>query len=287
MKQNRWLRSYEVFVHFSIYSLLVLVGVVSVLTCALVVTLAFRLADTAGAPSVRKTVIDEPPPYPRRLIILPGPMPTATGTPTAIPRPPLTPLPAQLPASTPLAVVNPAPGAIPVIYPTSGAVPVTNSTFGAIPVIYPTPGSPPPPTPTLVPPPATSPTATLTPLPDYDYMLAEFFNSPTTNSFLLIYVAIVDPREIPIGDLRVVASRQDNDLTYESPLSSWHYEGYSAPGEVIKTGNLKFEPPGGIETASWVLHLADAQGNRQSFDVPFDVDAGHKQWYFIKFRRKY
>jgi len=34
-----------------------------------------------------------------------------------------------------------------------------------------------------------------------------------------------------------------------------HYEGYNAPGQVIKSGNVKFEPPGGIETASWALEL--------------------------------
>jgi hypothetical protein len=118
-------------------------------------------------------------------------------------------------------------------------------------------------------------------------MLAEFYNSPTTNSFLLVYVAIVDPKEIPIGDMKIVGTRLDHKLTYESPLSKWHYEGYSAPGEAIKTGNVKFEPPGGIETTPWVLHLEDAHGNRQSVDIPFDVDANNKQWYFIKLRRKY
>jgi hypothetical protein len=79
-------------------------------------------------------------------------------------------------------------------------------------------------------------------------VVAEFYNSPTTNSFLLIYVAIVDSNEITIGDMKIVGTRLDHKLTYESPLSKWHYEGYNAPGEVIKTGNVKFEPPGGIET---------------------------------------
>lgn len=125
------------------------------------------------------------------------------------------------------------------------------------------------------------------PSAEFDYLLAEFYNSPTTNSFLTIYVAIVDPKEIPVGDMKVVGTRLDHDLTYESPLSTWFYEGYSAPGAVIKSGNVKFEPPGGIETTSWVLHLADAHGNRMSDDIPFDVDANNKQWYFIRFKRKF
>ena len=118
-------------------------------------------------------------------------------------------------------------------------------------------------------------------------MLAEFFNSPTTNPFLVMYVAIVDPKEIPIGDLKIVGTRLDHNLTYESPLSTWHYEGYSAPGQVVKSGNLKFEPPGGIENTSWVIHLADAQGNRLSADIPFETTSADRQWYFIKLRRKF
>jgi len=141
-----------------------------------------------------------------------------------------------------------------------------------------------PPKPAL---PTATPSPTLTPKPSYDFLLAEFYNSPTTNSFLMVYVAVVDPKEIPIGDMKVIATRLDHNLTYESPLTKWHYEGYSAPGEVIKSGNTKFEPPGGIQSTAWVLHLEDVHGNRQSDDIYFDTDANSKQWYFIKFRRMY
>lgn len=125
-----------------------------------------------------------------------------------------------------------------------------------------------------------------TPLP-YDFLLNEFFNSPTTNNFLMVYVAVVDPQDIPIGDMKVVGTRLDQNLTYESPLTKWHYEGYSAPGEVVKSGNTKFEPPGGIETTDWVLHLEDSHGSRQSEDISFHADAENKQWYFIKLRRTF
>jgi hypothetical protein len=135
--------------------------------------------------------------------------------------------------------------------------------------------------------PLATPTPVPPPTPGYDFLLAEFFNSPTTNSFMMVYVAIVDPQEIPIGDMKIVGVRLDHNLTYESPLSKWHYEGYSAPGEVIKSGNTKFEPPGGLETSDWVLHLEDAHGNRQSEDIPFHVDVENKQWYFIKLRRRF
>jgi hypothetical protein len=101
-----------------------------------------------------------------------------------------------------------------------------------------------------------------------------------------MYVAIVDINDIPIGDMKIIGTRLDHNLTYESPLSTWYFEGYNAPGEVRKSGNLKFEPPGGIEDTSWILHLADAHGNRLSADVPFDTSTTDKQWYFLKFKRK-
>lgn len=189
------------------------------------------------------------PTHPRRQIILPSVTPTPTSTHT--PSPTVTPTPTQtsLPTATPTSTQTPPPTPVPL------------------------------PTATLPPAP--------TPTPEYDFVLAEFYNSPTTNSFLLIYVAIVDPKEIPIGDMKMVGTRLDHNLTYESPLSKWHYEGYSAPGEVIKSGNVKFEPPGGIETTTWVLYLEDTHGNRQSADIFFDVDVNNKQWYFIKLKRKF
>ena len=104
---------------------------------------------------------------------------------------------------------------------------------------------------------------------------------------MVMYVAIVDAKEIPIGDMKIVGTRQDYNLTYESPLSTWHYEGYNAPGQVVKTGNVKFEPPGGLETTTWVIHLEDAHGQRQSADIPFNVDNSKKQWYYIKLKRKF
>jgi hypothetical protein len=85
----------------------------------------------------------------------------------------------------------------------------------------------------------------------------------------------------------VVGTRLDHNLTYDSPVSTWRYEGYNAPGEHIKSGNVKFEPPGGIETTKWVVHLEDAHGNRQSDDIPFEVNEDDKQWYFIKLRRRF
>lgn len=225
---------------------------------------------------------DEPTATPTRVLQLASlptipPTPTATSTPTAT----------LIPTETPL------PTATPILAPTDTPTFVLTDT----PV-------PPPPTNTPVPPAAqpqalvesafTSPVDTPeegdTPQEaksGFDFLLGEFYNSPTTNSFMVIYVAVVDAKEIPIGDMKIVGTRLDHNLTYESPLSTWYYEGYNAPGEVIKSGNVKFEPPGGIETTKWVLHLEDANGARMSDDVPFDTNQDDKQWYFIKFKRTF
>lgn len=219
--------------------------------------------------SLRNAISDAPDDAkgPVMLVNLPTLTPTPTETPT------LPPTYTATPTETPLPTQTPAPTATPL--PTNTPLPTS------------TPASTNTPTATAVSIPTDTPTPTLTPLPEYDYMLAEFFNSPTTNPFLVMYVAVVDPNEVPIGDMKIVGTRLDHNLTYESPLSKWHYEGYSAPGEVVKSGNVKFEPPGGIENVSWILHLEDAHGNRMSDDIPFHTNPDDKQWYFIKFRRKF
>lgn len=208
------------------------------------------------------SVLDEPTPTRTRLPTL-TPTPTSTATPTGTPTPTDTATPTLTPTPTDTA--------------TPTGTPTPTNTLSPTPT----------PTATPLPPPTATPLPTQTPLPEYDFMVAEFFNSPTTNSFLVIYVAIVDANEIPIGGMKIVGTRLDHHLSYESPLSTWHYEGYSAPGQSVKTGNLKFEPPGGIETTSWLLHLADANGARQSADIPFDTDENNRQWYFIKLKRKF
>ncbi len=212
-----------------------------------------------------------------------GTTPTASGLPNqqwvSLPTLTATPAPSQTPTKTP--PPTPTPRSTKTATPTASPSPTTTP----LPTETPSPTA--TVTATLVTSPTSAPWPTLTPLPNYDFMLNEFYNSPTTNPFLVIYVAIVDGNEIPIGDMKIVGTRLDHNITYESPLSTWYYEGYNAPGEHIKSGNVKFEPPGGIESTAWALHLEDAHGNRQSEDISFVVHKDNKQWYFIKLWRKY
>ncbi len=219
----------------------------------------------------------------RHIISLPTltPTPTSTNTPSPTSRPTETPRPTHTTTAT--ATPSPTNTTTPTKTPTQTKTPTPTKTPS------PTATTPPTATPTatLIPSPTAIPSPTLTPRPTYDFMLAEFYNSPTSNPFLMVYVAIVDPNEIPIGDMQVIGTRLDTGQTFASPLSTWHYEGYNAPSEHIKSGNVKFEPPGGFVSTQWVLHLVDAHGQRQSEDIPFEVDQANKQWYFIKLRRKF
>lgn len=212
----------------------------------------------------------EPPRRPERELL-----PTFTATPTASPTATSTNTPTNTPTATNTAIPTntPLPTNTPV--PTNTSIPPTNT---------PIPTNTPRPLPTNTPTPAPP---TPTPKPVYDFLLNEFFNSPTTNSFMVMYIAVVDLNDIPIGGVKVVGTRLDHNLTYESPISTWHFEGYNAPGQVIKSGNMKFEPPGDIESTKWLLHLEDANGHRLSDDIPFHTDQNDKQWYFLKFKRKF
>lgn len=116
--------------------------------------------------------------------------------------------------------------------------------------------------------------------------MAEIFSDRTTNSFLTGYVAIVSSDEVPIGGVKVVGTFEPGGYYHESLLSKWIFEGYSAPGSVIKTSSVKFEPPYGILKGTWLIHLEDEWGTRLSEDVPISTDPEQPQWFFVKFKQR-
>ena len=127
---------------------------------------------------------------------------------------------------------------------------------------------------------ATTPTVDL----QFPYVVAELYQDLTSNHFLTGYVAIVNAQEIPIGGMKVVGTFEPGGDHYESTLSKWFLEGYSAPGSVIKSGSVKFEPPGGIMKGTWIIHLENESGERFSDDVYIPTDPDNKKWFFIKFK---
>jgi hypothetical protein len=96
---------------------------------------------------------------------------------------------------------------------------------------------------------------------------------------------IVNQDDIPIGGIKAVGSFEPGGVRHESPLSKWFFEGYSAPGPVLKTSSVKFEPPGNIQKGTWFVHLEDEHGTRLAEDVAIATDPDKPEWFFIEFKQ--
>jgi hypothetical protein len=188
------------------------------------------------------------------------PRPTFTATPAATPTPSITPTPTltAIPTATPT--------------PTNTRTPRPTRTPTATSTS--TPAPPPPPTNTPLP--------TDTPAPTWDYQLLELFNSPTQANILSIMVAIQAPDNNFIPGLRVVGVDPEGVVT-KSELSAGQVIGYTPPAEVVKSGNVKFEPISNYVTGTWLFHLENAEGQQVSDTFPLAMDAENKQWYFLRF----
>jgi len=198
------------------------------------------------------------------------PWPTFTPTDTPSPTPP--------PTATPTATSTPTDTATP----TQTPIPTATATETPIPTATRRPTRPPAtPTPTS--------TATLTPAPpptpSFAYQAVDSYQDGTSNPFLTGYIMIVNADDIPIGGVKAVGNFDPGGARHESSLSKWFFEGYSAPGTVLKTSSVKFEPPGSIQRGTWFIHLESEQGARLSEDVPVATDPDKPAWFFIEFKQ--
>jgi hypothetical protein len=241
-----------------------LVGLVSSLGCSLTGRLIEPKVLAAGLDHAVAVSVATRTPWP-------------TFTPTPSPTPTLSPSPTATPTFTPSATPTP-----------TQTPPPTNT---AVPAMV-APAAPPMPTPTPWPtntpapmPPTATPSPTLVPTPSYAYQAVETYTDFTSNTFLTGYIAIVNHQEIPIGGVKAVGSFEPGGAHYESSLSNWFFAGDSAPGVVVKSGSVKFEPPGGIQKGTWFIHLEDEGGSRLSEDVAISTDPGDLRWFFVKFKQ--
>ncbi len=184
--------------------------------------------------------------------------PEATATPTVTPTPTLTPVPTDTPTPPiPTDTATPRPTATPTEPPTS------------------TPAPPPPPTNTPLP--------TDTPAPTWDYQLAEIFNSPTQANILSIMVAVQTHNGDFIPGLRLVGVDPNGQVTKTEP-SAGEVIGYTPPGEVVKSGNMKFEPISNYVTGTWLFHLENAENQQVSDQFTVTMDTENRSWYFFRFQ---
>lgn len=188
------------------------------------------------------------------------PQPTFTPTPVSTPTPTISPT----PTLTPIPTATPTPTNTPTPRPTR--TPTATSTS--------TPAPPPPPTNTPLP--------TATPTPSWDYQLAELFNSPTQANIMSIIVAIQSQNNDFIPGLRLVGV-DPNGVVTKTELSAGQATGRTPPGEVVKVGNLKFEPISNYVTGTWLFHLENADGQQVSETFSVDMSVQNRQWYFMRF----
>ena len=191
------------------------------------------------------------------------PRPTFTATAVATPSPTVT----RTPTLTPPPTVTPTPAA-----PTSTPTPVPSSTPTATETSTPAPPAPP----------TNTPLPTDTPAPTWGFRLAELYDSPTQANILSIMVAIQAPDGAFIPGLRLVGV-DPNGVVTRTDLSVGDVTGYTPPGEVVKSGNLKFEPISNYVSGTWLFHLENAEGQQvaETFNVTMDTE--NRSWYFFRF----
>ncbi|MCB0212793.1 MAG: hypothetical protein KDJ52_25850 [Anaerolineae bacterium] len=183
--------------------------------------------------------------------------PLVTATATKTPTPTVTPIPTDTPTptvtTTPTATRTPTPG------PTA------------------TPTVPPPP-----PPPTNTPEPTATSAPHWDYQVSELYNQPTEANILSIMVAIQNQNGGFIPGLRLVGV-DPNGIVTKSELSADKTIGHTPPGQVVKSGNTKFEPISNYVTGPWTFHLESPDGAQVSDVFTIDMDSENRSWYFFRF----
>ncbi len=188
--------------------------------------------------------------------------PTFTSTPVSTPTPTITLTPTFTPPPTPTST------------PTNTRTPRLTPT--ATPTATSTPGPPPPPTYTPLP--------TNTPAPTWPFRLAELYTQPTEATILSIMVAVQGADNAWIAGYRVVGI-DPNGIVTKSEFSADRSIGYTPPGDVVKSGNTKFEPqPRSVYIAGvWTFFLESTEGKQVSETFTVEMNTENRVWYFFRF----
>jgi hypothetical protein len=179
--------------------------------------------------------------------------PTPTPSPTITPSPTLTPIPTDTPTLTPTR--TPRPTRTPTSTPTGTPAPPTNT-----------------------------PAPTPTPVPTWPFRLVELYTQPTEANILSIMTAIQTGDNAWVSGFRVVGT-DPNGVVSRSEPSADRVTGYTPPGEVIKSGNIKFEPqPRAVYiNGVWTFFLENSQGQQVSETFTVEMNIENRVWYFFRF----
>ena len=96
-------------------------------------------------------------------------------------------------------------------------------------------------------------------------------------------VAIQTPDGGFIPGLRVVGV-DPNGVVTKSEISAGEVIGHTPPAEVVKSGNVKFEPISNYVTGTWLFHLETPDGTQVSDTFPLGMDAENRSWFFMRFQ---
>ena len=86
-----------------------------------------------------------------------------------------------------------------------------------------------------------------------------------------------------IPGLRVVGT-DPNGVVTKSEVSAGEVIGYTPPSEVVKSGNVKFEPLSNYVTGVWFFHLETPDGKQVSDTYPLEMRAENRAWFFLRFQ---
>lgn len=113
--------------------------------------------------------------------------------------------------------------------------------------------------------------------------MSELYTQPTEATILSIMVAVQGQDSGWLPGLRLMGMDPNGIVTKSEP-SADQVTGYTPPGEVIKSGNTKFEPLSNYVTGRWYFHLETVDGKQVSETFPIDMDAENRVWYFVRFQ---
>ncbi len=117
------------------------------------------------------------------------------------------------------------------------------------------------------------------------FLLAELYTQGTDANILSIMTAVQNNDNGWIAGYRLVGTDPNGIVTRSEPSADQSI-GHTPPSEVIKSGNIKFEPqPRAVYIAGvWSFYLENSEGQPVSETFTVDMNVENRVWYFFRFQ---
>jgi len=111
----------------------------------------------------------------------------------------------------------------------------------------------------------------------------------TTNTAIIVFIAIVDQNDTPLGGYRVIgdSSAIEFNSHVETLESCFDWCTHTGEGGYAKVANVKFEP-GAFIDGTWNIYVADGGGTQVSpvVALSYGTDPSQWRWDFVVFKLK-